>query len=316
MRLVTYLHRDEAVGGVLVGGVVCPLSAATARAGFAPVSSVREFLGLVDPSGRESVGRVAAELVGTNGEQYSRLDELPLLPPVPDPDKIICLALNSKAHCVEAGIAAPAVPWFFPKWRSSLVGHHGVVNPPAVSHQLDWEGEVALVIGSVAKHVTEDEALSYIAGVMPFNDLSARDLLRGLETIALTKSGDHQAPCGPALVSLDEIDNLDDLAYRTRVNGVVKQNGSTSDQIFNAARTLASLTRTTTLVPGDIVSMGTLTGVGVFADPPHFLDEGDVVEVEIDGVGTLRTRIGTPSHQPVTAAVAGVAAVQISGGQR
>lgn len=308
MRLVTYDSPSGPVAGVLAGDRVCPLAMATQRAGAAPAASVRELLALTSPAQRQAVGRAAAELVEADPGAYPLIGELALLPPVTDPEKIICLALNSKTHCAEAGIPEPPVPWFFPKWRTSLVGHNGVVNPPEVSQKIDWEGEVALVIGAVAKHVSETDALSVIAGVMPFNDISARDLLQGLETIAITKSGDGQAPCGPALVTLDEIADLNDLPYRTRVNGEVKQDGSTSDQIYTAAQTIASLTRTTTLLPGDVIALGTLLGVGLYQNPPQFLHEGDVVEVELDGVGTLRTVIGPSSGGPVTGPAAGLPA--------
>jgi 2-keto-4-pentenoate hydratase/2-oxohepta-3-ene-1,7-dioic acid hydratase in catechol pathway len=316
MRLITYRQDDQAVAGVLIADAVCPLAAATEHAGLSQLNSVREFLATVEASRRHLVGDAAADLVGTHSADYPRVEEVALLPPVPDPDKIICLALNSKAHCAETGIPEPTVPWFFPKWRTSLVGNNAMMNPPVGCAKLDWEGEVALVIGSVAKHVTEADALSYVAGVMPLNDISARDFIHGIETIALTKSGDMQAPCGPALVTLDEIGDLNDLRYRTRLNGVVKQDGSTQDQVFNAARTLASLTRTTTLLPGDIVSLGTLQGVGAFSDPPHFMTAGDVVEVEVDGVGTLRTYIGSPSREPIVGPVAGTCSVNIAGGHR
>lgn len=311
MRLVTYSSETGAVAGVLVGNTVCPLSEVSSRAGLEPLTSVRAFLAAGGLQHESRLTAAATELVASH--DYPCLEELALLPPVTDPDKILCLALNSKAHCVEAGVPQPVVPWFFPKWRTSLVGHNGFINPPAVSQQLDWEGEIALVIGAVAKHVEEHEAHSYIAGVMPFNDISARDLIHGLETIVLTKAGDYQAPCGPALVTCDELVDINELSYRTRVNGVVKQDGDTGDQIFNAAQTIASLTRTTTLLPGDIVAMGTLVGAGAFSDPPQFLREGDTVEVEVDGVGTLRTWIGPPSIGPVSGPVAGVRTAPLAG---
>lgn len=159
----------------------------------------------------------------------------------------------------------------------------------------------------VAESVCPLSAATARAGLPPRD--SVREFLGAVEA-------EGQAPCGPALATLDEIDDLTDLRYRTRVNGVVKQDGSTSDLFFSAARTIASLTRTTTLLPGDIVSLGTLLGVGLFADPPQFLRDGDVVEVEIDGVGTLRTLIGPPSHDPVTGPVPGTASTRLLGGQR
>jgi len=309
MRLVTYVSPVGPQAGFLVGDRICPLAAAASAAGVPlKVTSVRELLSTVESSQRQLMAAAASALVEHFADTFPGIGRVALLPPVPDPLKIICLALNSRSHCAEAGVPEPPVPWFFPKWQTSLAGHGATVRPPRVTGKLDWEGEVALVIGRPARNVPEEQALSYVAGVMPFNDLSARDLLYGIETLALTKSGDGQAPCGPALVSLDEIDDLNDLHYRTRVNGVIKQDGSTSDQVFTAAQTIASLTRTTTLLPGDIIAMGTLVGVGLFRSPPEFLHEGDVVEVEVDGVGLLRNTIGAPADAAVYGPATGIPA--------
>jgi 2-keto-4-pentenoate hydratase/2-oxohepta-3-ene-1,7-dioic acid hydratase in catechol pathway len=228
-----------------------------------------------------------------------------LLPPVPDPQKILCLALNSKDHCQEVGVPQPAIPWFFPKWPTSLAGHRATVHPSPAVTQLDWEGEIAVVIGGIAKCVPTGSALEYVAGVTVLNDLSARNLIHGIETIAVTKAGDGQAPCGPALVTLDEVGDLSDLRYRTLVNGIVKQDGSTADYIFGIEEAIASISRVITLLPGDIISMGTLPGVGLCRSPQEFLHEGDIVDIEVDGVGTLQTAIGSPSAAPQLGPMAG-----------
>ncbi|MGH3634405.1 MAG: fumarylacetoacetate hydrolase family protein, partial [Mycobacterium sp.] len=215
--------------------------------------------------------------------------------PVPDPQKILCLALNSKDHCREVGVPHPAIPWFFPKWPTSLTGHESIIHPASAITQLDWEGEVAVVIGKTAKCVSHDRAMDYVAGLTVLNDLSARNLIHGIETIAVTKAGDWQAPCGPALVTLDEVSDIRGLRYRTLVNGSVKQDGTTDDYIFSVDDAIASITRVITLVPGDIISMGTLPGVGLCRSPQEFLSEGDVIDVEVERVGTLRTTIGAAS---------------------
>ncbi|MFF2324422.1 MULTISPECIES: fumarylacetoacetate hydrolase family protein [unclassified Streptomyces] len=306
MKFATHLTEAGPQGAVVVDGRLCPVADAAAEAGITLEDpSVRSLLATTTTAQRQAVAAAAAAVAARAHEQLPLLEHVSLLPPVPDPQKIICLALNSRDHCSEVGIDEPKAAWFFPKWQTSLVGHGATVHATTATRQLDWEGEVALVIGAPARNVPEDRALEYVAGIMPFNDLSARDLIHGLESIALTKSGDAQAPCGPVLVSLDEIGDLDDLRYRTRVNGEVKQDGSTSDQIFHAAAVIAALSRFTTLVPGDVIAMGTLPGVGVARTPQEFLQDGDVVEVEIDGVGVLTTTIGAACDEPVLGASAG-----------
>ena len=309
MRLATYLDATQERPAVVVGTRLCPLDDAADRAGLSGVdtSSVRRLLATGGRSDWAPITASAERLVIADRSSFPRIGSVALLPPVPDPQKILCLALNSKDHCEEVGVAQPAIPWFFPKWPTSLTGHRATVHPAPAVTQFDWEGEIAIVIGSIAKCVPAERALEYVAGVTILNDLSARNLIRGIETIAVTKAGDGQAPCGPVLVTLDEVGDLSDLHYRTLVNGVVKQDGTTRDYIFDVGEAVASITRVITLVPGDIISMGTLPGVGLCRSPQEFLSEGDVVDIEVDGVGTLQTRIGSPSAAPQLGPVAGYA---------
>lgn len=300
MRFVTYLSGTQEVPAIVIGTHLCPLADAVRHAGLDGVAatSVRRLLAT---SSEQEWGRIAASaehLVAADGSAFADTDSVALLPPIPDPQKILCLALNSQAHCEEVGVPQPVIPWFFPKWPTSLAGHRATVHPAPAITQLDWEGEIAVVIGRTAKCVAPQDALEHVAGVTILNDLSARNLIRGLETIAVTKAGDGQAPCGPALVTLDEVGDLGDLRYRTRVNGIIKQDGSTTDYIFGIEQAIASITRVITLVPGDIIAMGTLPGVGLCRTPPEFLADGDIVEVEVDGVGVLQTTIGAPSPAP------------------
>jgi 2-keto-4-pentenoate hydratase/2-oxohepta-3-ene-1,7-dioic acid hydratase in catechol pathway len=307
MRLATYLDATQERPAIVVGTRLCPLADAADRAGLSGVdtSSVRRLLTTGGRSDWAPITASAERLVSADQSSFPHIGSVALLPPVPDPQKILCLALNSKDHCEEVGVAQPAIPWFFPKWPTSLTGHRATVHPAPAVTQFDWEGEIAVVIGSIAKCVPAERALEYVAGVTILNDLSARNLIRGIETIAVTKAGDGQAPCGPVLVTLDEAGDLSDLHYRTLVNGVVKQDGTTRDYIFGIEEAIASITRVITLVPGDIISMGTLPGVGLCRSPQEFLSEGDVVDIEVDGVGMLRTSIGSPSAAPQLGPVAG-----------
>jgi acylpyruvate hydrolase len=185
---------------------------------------------------------------------------------------------------------------WFAKFANSLCGSGApVVLPRAHSEYVDYEAELALVIGSPAHGVSTDEAISYIAGAVPFNDVSARDLQMQNPLWTSGKAIDTFAPCGPALVTLDEIDYIGDLALHTRVNGETLQSGSTANLIFGPGELVAWLSRTMTLLPGDIIATGTPAGVG--AAQGRFLRDGDTVEVEIEGLGTLTNPISDAEGQ-------------------
>jgi 2-keto-4-pentenoate hydratase/2-oxohepta-3-ene-1,7-dioic acid hydratase in catechol pathway len=183
---------------------------------------------------------------------------------------------------------------FFAKFPNSLAGPHADIVPPATTEKVDYEAELAVVIGRRGRNIAEAHALAHVAGAMAFNDVSARDLQLANNLWTGGKAVDTFAPCGPALVSLEEIGDLQDLGVRTRVNGEVLQDGSTASMIFGVAATIAFLSQIMTLEPGDIVATGTPAGVGQSRTPPRFLQAEDVVEVEIDGLGTLRNRVAPP----------------------
>jgi 2-keto-4-pentenoate hydratase/2-oxohepta-3-ene-1,7-dioic acid hydratase in catechol pathway len=208
------------------------------------------------------------------------------MPPRPDPEKIICLGLNYRDHAAELGQEPPAAPLWFGKFANSLIASGAeILLPAAHPDHVDYEAELAVAIGHRADRVDAAQALSCVAGAMPFNDVSARDLQFQNPLWTSGKAVDTFAPCGPALVTLDEIGNIQDLALQTRVNGEVAQRGSTADQIFGVAETVAWLSRTITLVPGDIIATGTPAGIGAARE--RFLRDGDTVEVEVEGLGTL-----------------------------
>ena len=214
------------------------------------------------------------------------LESVRLLAPVPDPEKIICLGLNYRDHAAETGQAPPAAPLWFAKFANSLTGSGGeIVLPAAHPDYVDYEAELAVVVGRPTHRVEADQALSHVAGAMPFNDVSARDLQLQNPLWTSGKAIDTFAPCGPALVTLDEAGDLGALGLRTRINGKQVQEGNTSNLIFSVAAAVAWLSRTMTLLPGDIVATGTPAGVG--GPQGIFLRDGDTVEVEIDRLGVL-----------------------------
>lgn len=222
-------------------------------------------------------------------------DGLHLGPPVPDPPKIVCLGLNYRDHAAEAGLQAPAAPQFFAKWANSLIGPTDAIVPPAAATEtIDYEAELAVVIGARGRGIDAERALDHVGGVMAFNDVSDRELQMANNLWTGGKAIDTLGPCGPALVLLDEIDDLQALGVRTRVNGQTVQDGTTAAMIFPVAEVVAFLSRIMTLEPSDIIATGTPAGVGNSRDPQLFLHLGDVVEVEIDGIGVLRNPVAEP----------------------
>jgi len=277
MRLVSYTSQGSPAAGVLLGEEIVPLSSLERP----PGASVRGVLEELDAAGLRALAAQAAD-----AQERVRLSEVQLSAPVPDPEKIICIGLNYRDHAEESGQEIPAAPMWFAKFANSLRGSgEDIVLPAAHPDHVDYEAELALVIGSEAHEVSEADALAHIAGAMPFNDVSARDLQMQNPLWTSGKAIDSFAPCGPALVTLDEAGDLGALTLRTRIDGETVQEGSTANLIFGPAELVAWLSRTITLRPGDIIATGTPAGVG--AAKGRFLRGGETVAVEIDGIGSL-----------------------------
>jgi 2-keto-4-pentenoate hydratase/2-oxohepta-3-ene-1,7-dioic acid hydratase in catechol pathway len=251
---------------------------------------VRELLA---SSTADELGELAARARASSGARLE-LRALTLAAPVPDPQKIICIGLNYRDHAHETGQEIPQAPMWFAKFANSLAGSgEEIVLPAAHADYVDYEAELALVIGARTRNVAAADALAHIAGVMPFNDVSARDLQMQNQLWTSGKAIDTFAPCGPALVTLDEAGDLAALSLRTRIDGRTVQEGSTANLIFGPAELVAWLSRTITLLPGDVIATGTPAGVG--AAQGRFLRDGETVAVEIDGLGTLTNRVRAES---------------------
>ena len=218
------------------------------------------------------------------------MEDVLLGPPIPDPDKIICLGLNYKSHAEEAQLKLPEVPMLFAKYRNALIGPTSSIVLPKFSKEVDYEGELAVVIGRRGKDIPTGNALEYVAGYMAFHDVSARDLQFRTSQFLSGKTLDTFAPCGPSLV-INEINDPQNLNITTRVNGKTLQNGNTRDMIFPIAETIAHISQLMTLEPGDIIATGTPGGVGFKRTSPIFLQDGDVVEVEVEKIGMLRNPV-------------------------
>ncbi len=221
----------------------------------------------------------------------SAVEGVELLPPLPDPDKIVCIGLNYRSHAAEAGIDPPDHPTFFAKFRNALAPPGATVSLPAASEKVDYEAEVAFVVGRRCRDVPPDEALDAIAGYMLLNDLSARDLQFATPQWMPGKVFDGSAPCGPAIVTPDEAGPADAISFALDLNGERMQEASTSDLIFSVAELVARLSRWMTLEPGDIVSTGTPSGVGSVREPRVWLKPGDEIVISSPTLGELRTTI-------------------------
>jgi 2-keto-4-pentenoate hydratase/2-oxohepta-3-ene-1,7-dioic acid hydratase in catechol pathway len=219
------------------------------------------------------------------------LEGVTLLPPVGRPGKIICIGLNYRSHCEEQGLEPPETPTFFAKFPTSLAGPGATVTLPAASRRVDYEAEVAFVIGARGKDVPEERALDHVAGYMLLNDLSARDLQFKTPQWMPGKTFDGAGPCGPALVTADEAGPHDGIDIELRLNGEVMQQGSTSDLVHPVPALIAFLSSLMTLEPGDVVATGTPSGVGSLRDPRVWLKAGDEVVISSPQLGVLETRL-------------------------
>lgn len=211
--------------------------------------------------------------------------------PINRPSKIICLGKNYAEHAQEGGFEKPEKPLLFCKTPNTLNGPNDPITLPASSHQIDWEVELAVVIDRTARRVDQKEALNHIAGAAVLNDVSGRDAQFAESQWFRGKSFDTFAPIGPAIVTLDEIGDLQDLRLTASVNERIMQDGHTGDMIFDIAYLIEYISRDITLIPGDIISTGTPAGVGIFRDPPITLKAGDVVECSIDKIGTIKNTV-------------------------
>jgi 2-keto-4-pentenoate hydratase/2-oxohepta-3-ene-1,7-dioic acid hydratase in catechol pathway len=282
MRLISYRRADggDALGVAaegrwlpateLVPGGPASMSALLAGGG----SALETLAAAADPARIASDGRPLAELE--------------LLAPVPRPGKVVAIGRNYREHVEEGGTDAPPAPLIFSKWPSSVIGPGADIRwDPGLTAKVDYEAELAVVIGRRARRVDPAHALDYVFGYTCLNDVSARDLQFGDGQWIRGKSLDTFCPMGPALVTTDEIPDPQVLAISCRVNDEVLQESNTSDMYFGVAAIISHCSQAFSLEPGDVIATGTPGGVGVFRDPPVLLKDGDVVTVEIERIGRL-----------------------------
>jgi acylpyruvate hydrolase len=233
-----------------------------------------------------SAGRALADAPKLDGAQVE------YLPPFPTPSKIICLGLNYADHAAEGGFQAPPYPTIFARFASSLIGHRAPLIRPRVSTQFDYEGELVAIVGRGGRHIAKSAALDHVAGYSIFNDGSVRDYQMKTPQWTVGKNFDSTGAFGPAFVTADELPpGASGLKLATRLNGNVMQSASTSQMIFDVATTIHLLTEGLTLQVGDVLVMGTPSGIGMVRKPPVWMKAGDVCEIEIEGLGTLSNPI-------------------------
>ncbi|MFL6878591.1 fumarylacetoacetate hydrolase family protein [Pseudomonas marginalis] len=219
------------------------------------------------------------------------LAEVTFLPVIPNPGKVLCIGINYATHVRETGREMPTYPMIFTRFADSQTAHLQPIVRPTASHKLDFEGELAVVIGKVARHVKHAEALDYVAGYACYNDGSVRDWQKHTIQFVPGKNFPNTGGFGPWLVTGDEIGDPQDLELTTRLNGEVMQHTRTSDMIFDVRQLIEYCSTFTELAPGDVIVTGTTGGVGAFREPPVWMKPGDQVEVEIARIGTLRNSI-------------------------
>jgi 2-keto-4-pentenoate hydratase/2-oxohepta-3-ene-1,7-dioic acid hydratase in catechol pathway len=303
MRLVTFIlettggiDRGPAVGALLNGGEQV-LDFAAALADFKDDRSIDPVLRWLDVE-RKWFGRARALFDEVEGNP-ARLEELhekgsvhtigetKLLAPVPRPGKLICIGLNYRDHAAESNMPIPERPVVFSKFTNAVIGQGQPVVLPATSTQVDYEAELAVVIGRKAKNVSPERAFDYVLGYTNLNDVSARDFQFADGQWQRGKSCDTFAPMGPYIATTDEVPDPHILQIMLRLNGKTMQNSKTDQLIFGVPELIAFLSETITLEPGDVIATGTPPGVGFARRPPVFLKAGDLMEVEIEGLGVL-----------------------------
>jgi 2-keto-4-pentenoate hydratase/2-oxohepta-3-ene-1,7-dioic acid hydratase in catechol pathway len=281
MRLATFTHDASTRIGVVSGDAIVDLGRAAPRL---PHDMVR-FL----EAGREALA--AARAAAADAAARLPLAAVTLEAPVPRPPKFLGIGLNYADHVQESGLDTPTVPVMFNKQSTCVTGPYAPIHLPAVSPLLDYEGELAFVIGRRCRHVPRDRAHEVIAGYCVVDDVSVRDWQLRTPTMTMGKSFDTHGPMGPWLVTPDEVGDPHALALRTWVNGELRQQSNTAQLIFDCYAQVEHLSTAFTLEPGDVITTGTPSGVGGAMQPPRFLQVGDVVRVEIEKLGAIENRI-------------------------
>ena len=279
MKLVNFLYKGEKNVGALLDDGVCSFKSISDKYSI----SMLEFIEQIHELSPE-----VSNFIDSNPEVIP-LSEIEFLPVIERPGKVLAVGLNYRDHAKETGMDLPEVPMIFTKQSTSVLGHQGEIHKPKVSDAVDYEGEMAFVIGKKCRHVSKEEALDVIAGVTICNDVSVRDWQIASPTFTMGKSFDTHCPIGPYIVTMDEISDIHNLKIKTYVNDELRQNSCTDQLIFDCFDLIEHITKAFTLEPGDIIATGTSSGVGVVLG--KYLIPNDVVKIELENVGTLENKV-------------------------
>lgn len=292
MRFVRYLHSGVESYGLLNDDEIINLQTLADVPETILPSTMEELIDLGE-KGTRTVEQLMLSSTKTEKRKATlKIGDATFLAPVSSPPKIICLGLNYRDHAEEAGADIPDEPIIFMKPRTAIVGPDEPIIRPTFVKELDYEAELAIIIGKKGKNIPVSEAEKYVFGYTAFNDVSARGIQFRDRQWTRGKSFDTFAPIGPCITTADQIGNPSNLNIHTRVNGELRQDSSTKNMVFNVYEVIHHISRVMTLEPCDIIATGTPAGVAVFMKPtPKFLSPGDLVEVEIENIGTLRNKV-------------------------
>jgi 2-keto-4-pentenoate hydratase/2-oxohepta-3-ene-1,7-dioic acid hydratase in catechol pathway len=278
VRWMSFSHQGRATFGVLSasGDSVVDIGARSQYADLKAAIAAKALRGLA---------------LSARGETGIPLDAVTYLPTIPNPDKILCVGLNYKAHQEETGRGGEAYPTIFVRFAAAQMGHKAPMLRPRESNTLDYEGEIAMIIGAGGRRISRERALEHVAGFGIYNDGSVREYQRHTSQFTPGKNFASTGGFGPWMMTTDEVGDLNAMELTTRLNGVVMQNAKSSQLVFGFAELISFCSTFIELVPGDVIVTGTPGGVGSARKPPIFMDEGDLIEIEVKPIGTLSNRV-------------------------
>ncbi|MGQ4615957.1 fumarylacetoacetate hydrolase family protein [Nocardia sp. R7R-8] len=274
--------QGSANSNALAAAILPPDALVYFQGGAASYAALRDAVAFAD--------ELDATKARNHGISVAR-SEASVLVPIPNPPKIVCVARNYRKHAAEAGLTVSEIPILFPRFAATQIADGEAIIVPTVSDQVDWEGELAVVIGKGGRHITKEDAFQHVGGYTIFNDVSVRDYQFRVTQYTGGKNFHASGPIGPHISLVDEGLDPHDLRITTTINGVVKQDATTAEFIFDIPTLIEHISEFIELEPGDIIPTGTPAGVGFKRNPPEFLSDGDVVEVTVEGIGTLRNPV-------------------------
>lgn len=298
MKLLTFSYNGKTRIGVKVENKILDLTKAACE--LDKIDLATSYFTSMETlllKGEEGIDAVRDVISKAPKSSFLSDEEVEFLPPLLNPSKIICIGLNYYSHCKESNAAVPEHPIIFAKFASALLGHQKPIVRPSITEKLDYEAELAVVIGKEGKHIPASKALEYVIGYMNFNDVSARDIQLGDVQWIRGKTLDTFAPAGPYLVTADEIKDPQQLSLKCWINNELRQDSTTGDMIFDIPYLIEFISKGITLKTGDIIATGTPSGVAAFRNPPVFLKEGDAIRIEIGNLGVLENTVVDEGNQ-------------------